>query len=129
MQKKTYGLLCRILKVDCINIKKSLLSNDTLVANSLKIKHYYLTDGKAGKDPSGIITKIFRDNNNKFWIGTEGRGLFCFELSDSRNQIDENLVFLNVKNFVHNTDDMNSLSNNSIRDILQDNKNNIWILH
>ncbi len=57
---------------------------------------------------------IFCDSKNGIWVGTD----------DGFSHIDSNLV---IENYIHNNSNANSLSNNLVRDIKEDNNGNIWI--
>jgi signal transduction histidine kinase/ligand-binding sensor domain-containing protein len=62
------------------------------------------------------ITKIEKENKNKFWFGSEYDGLFVFDLKENE--------FLQLK---HNNFEKNSLTNDYIYELYLDNKKNIWI--
>ena len=73
------------------------------------------------------IWKVFQDNQNRFWIGTRGAGLFLMELpSEANNTSVDSDWQLNFFNYF-DTSDNNGITNNSIGDIFQDRKGNLWI--
>ncbi len=65
---------------------------------------------------SKAIKSIIEDTNNQLWVGTWGKGLERI-----------NLVTGEYKQFLHNKDDVYSLSDNNIFSLLIDNKNQLWI--
>jgi serine phosphatase RsbU (regulator of sigma subunit) len=60
------------------------------------------------------IKVLFCDSNNEIWAGTD----------DGLSFIDSNYV---VENYSHSPDQTNSISNNFVRDIIEDFNGNIWI--
>lgn len=66
-------------------------------------------------NPYGI-TFLMRSRNKNLWIGTAFFGLFIL---DTNNNI--------IKHYSQDSTDKSSLSNNIIRSIFNDSKNNIWV--
>ena len=73
------------------------------------------------------VWKILQDNQNRYWIGTRGAGLFLMELPKEANTslIDSNWQpkFYNY----FNTKNNNGITGNRIGDIFQDSKGNLWV--
>ncbi|MFC2136828.1 two-component regulator propeller domain-containing protein, partial [Bacteroidota bacterium] len=66
------------------------------------------------------VHSIAIDNENRIWIGTFSNGLLCltFEHNDYSKPV--------IKNFIHNPDNINSISRSAILALQIDN-NNLWI--
>jgi ligand-binding sensor domain-containing protein len=64
---------------------------------------------------SGIIDALFVDSKNKTWIGTAA-GLYLFD--PEKNSFDH---------FEHSSKDPNSLGDNRVQDIIEDNNGTLWI--
>jgi len=60
------------------------------------------------------------NNKNKIWVGTKGKGLYIIDSFTQK----ETAHFVVNKN---NRNDKNTISNNTIFNILKDNKNRMWI--
>jgi ligand-binding sensor domain-containing protein/signal transduction histidine kinase len=83
----------------------------------------YNSDFSKGFPEINFINKIFNDSKNQLWVGT-AKGLFQFEIEI----INKKQLNLNQKNhFIHQENNPNSLSDNNIRAIEEDEKNYIWI--
>jgi ligand-binding sensor domain-containing protein/signal transduction histidine kinase/DNA-binding NarL/FixJ family response regulator len=63
-----------------------------------------------------IAGAMLTDHQNNLWIGTDGNGLFCQDAKGKK--------ILQLK---HQPDDVNSISHNKVKCILQDDDNGIWI--
>ncbi|MCF6268458.1 MAG: histidine kinase [Melioribacteraceae bacterium] len=59
---------------------------------------------------------ILEDRDNKFWIGSNGGGLVCFDPE-----------LETFEYFEHSKNDENSISNNSIISLYEDSEKNLWI--
>ena len=81
-----------------------------MLSQNLQINPVQLIDPK---DFGGGISCIFQDKTGFIWIGKE-TGLFRYDGNE-------------FKVFKHDATDPNSISNNSISSILEDDKNNLWI--
>jgi len=68
------------------------------------------------EQPLGMIRSIYEDTRGTFWIGTENQGLYIF---DRNNET--------FTRFVHNPDDLLSISGNSIISIIEDSRERLWI--
>lgn len=66
--------------------------------------------------PANTIWKIFRDNENRFWLATRNNGLIRF---DPRLGV--------VQQFTHDPDDPYSIPGNNIRTIEKGNDTTLWI--
>lgn len=62
------------------------------------------------------IVRVIKEEGNLLWVGTQERGLFCF------NQTTKELIAFNNKN-----GDPNSLPNDEVADIFRDSKKRLWI--
>lgn len=60
------------------------------------------------------ITDIIQDNSNFIWIGSVGTGLYKFDGND-------------YVNYKHDLQNVNSLSNNRVEDILIDSNDRLWV--
>ncbi len=67
------------------------------------------------------LRTIAEDKNGNIWIGTGSDGLFLFE---SKNILRSDFHYTQYK---HRTDELNSLSDNSVRSIIITNDNVLWI--
>jgi signal transduction histidine kinase/ligand-binding sensor domain-containing protein len=67
------------------------------------------------------VRSLYKDSKGNIWIGTEKNGLFCMTYSknDSAKPV--------FKNYKHDPDNENSISNASILKIQEDNKGFLWI--
>ena len=63
-----------------------------------------------------LVTAIYRDKDNNMWIGTNGMGLFKYDITTKK-----------ITNYKYQKGNLNSLSNNYITSIIQDTYGNIWI--
>ena len=74
------------------------------------------------------IWKIYQDNEQRYWLGTFGDGLFLMQLpamaSNKKNAQNWQPTFHNYLS-VHG--DNTSISSNIVKDILQDSKGRLWI--
>jgi signal transduction histidine kinase/ligand-binding sensor domain-containing protein/CheY-like chemotaxis protein len=70
---------------------------------------------------SGAILTMTETKDGKLYIGTENGGLNIFNLK----QLDDE--FYKFEHFVNDPENQNSLSNNSIYSIFQDNQENVWV--
>lgn len=74
------------------------------------------------------VWKIYQDNEQRYWIGTFGDGLFLMQLpAIASNKIDAQDWQPTFHNYLSVHDDKNSISNNIIKDILQDSKGRLWV--
>ena len=62
------------------------------------------------------ITSIYRDKDGMVWIGSYKNGLYKFDIKENK--------FLNWQ---YQPNNKNSLSNNYVTSVIQDNKGNFWI--
>ncbi|MEP2238120.1 MAG: two-component regulator propeller domain-containing protein, partial [Maribacter sp.] len=65
------------------------------------------------------VFSLLNDSQDNLWIGTYSGGIYRWIKDDNDNFIKQN--------FQENTSDVNSLSNNIVRNIYEDSKGNIWI--
>ncbi len=73
------------------------------------------------------IWKIIEDNQNRYWVGTRGAGLFLMELpSDANNNLIDSDWEPNYYNY-SNTNNNNGIAGNTIGEIFQDRKGNLWV--
>jgi len=74
----------------------------------------------AGSEPNtlsnNLISVIFFDSRDQFWVGTEDGGLNLFDKSTGT-----------AKRFMHNPEDASTLLNNNIRNIIEDRNGVLWI--
>ena len=79
------------------------------------------------KTESKHVWKILQDSQNRYWLGTRGAGLFLMELPAEANS---NLTDSNWQPKFYNyfdTNDKTGLRSNSLEDIFEDKKGNLWI--
>jgi len=79
---------------------------------SKKISQVYLTPGKPFTKASICV---LQDNQHQMWIGTT-EGLYLYSESNPY-----------LKYFSHNSNDLTSISGNTIHAIIEDKKRNLWI--
>jgi ligand-binding sensor domain-containing protein/signal transduction histidine kinase len=115
------------LTIDKININETFSGNSNHENNQLFITHYYLKSERKPREIGGIISRIYRTSDNIFWIGTEGKGLFNFKIDDPNNHLTSYGIILNADNFLNNNLKENSLSNNIIRNLIEDPDGRLWI--
>jgi signal transduction histidine kinase/ligand-binding sensor domain-containing protein/DNA-binding response OmpR family regulator len=65
--------------------------------------------------PGSVIKDIYEDRNRNIWICTSDKGLFKYQ---------RNGDFINYR---HDPDDKNSLVNDHVRTVCEDNTGNLWI--
>ncbi len=68
------------------------------------------------QDNINVITSIFKDSNQNYWIGTNKNGVFILDPS-----------FKVLHNLYHQSNNLNTLSNNKVLDIIHDNTGNVWV--
>ena len=81
-------------------------------------KHDVLDPNSLSSDKVHIV---FEDHLGELWIGTEGGGLNRFNPQPDGN---ESLKFIHYK---HDPNDPNSISNNQVLSICEDNFGNLWV--
>jgi len=75
----------------------------------------------------GNEIRYFEDSSGTIWIGTM-KGLKIGEYPDShRNNSQDSLSFMKFQTLKHDPDNPQSLSNDSVSCIIEDNSGNIWI--
>lgn len=62
------------------------------------------------------VSTIAEDKDGRIWFGVSDDGIYVFDAKQKK-----------LKQYIHNTKDQHSLSSNSIRKILVDSKNQIWV--
>lgn len=62
------------------------------------------------------VVDLFIDKDNRLWIAVVGDGVFLYDFDTKK-----------LTNYQQNQDDPNSLSSNSINNIVQDRQGNIWL--
>ncbi|WP_455538952.1 ligand-binding sensor domain-containing protein [Terrisporobacter sp.] len=72
--------------------------------------------GKTNTNSWGKVSSILFDNENNMWVGTSVNGLKKVNMKTNK-----------VQSFIVDEQSSDSLKSMSIRDILQDSSNNIWI--
>lgn len=78
--------------------------------------------------PTHNVWKIYQDRQNRYWIGTHGGGLFLMQLpSDASNRLNKQKWNPQFHNYVENSDNPQSITSNSVQDILQDKKGKLWV--
>lgn len=110
--------VCRILQ-EHIKISSLFIHNDSVYIGTEEHGLYITnTDFQILSHPitEEHITRIFRDSQGQFWIGTWDKGAYLLT--------EENHV---IKNFHHIPNNPNSLCSNFIRTFCEDMQGNIWI--
>lgn len=77
------------------------------------------TISKTGEMIDGVAYHIMQDKNDNIWIGTKGRGIILLEPKDKNHY--------KITRFEYNSDDIFSISSNSVYYIHQDRHGRIWI--
>lgn len=74
------------------------------------------------------VWKIFQDKQKRYWIGTHGDGLYLFQLpkNASNDPLKQNWQ-PKFHNYLSDKENQNSITTNSLRDIIQDANDRIWI--
>jgi ligand-binding sensor domain-containing protein len=67
------------------------------------------------------VRSLYKDSKGNIWIGTERNGLFCMTYSKNTS------TKLSFKNYKHDLNNENSISNAVILKIQEDNKGFLWI--
>jgi signal transduction histidine kinase/ligand-binding sensor domain-containing protein/DNA-binding NarL/FixJ family response regulator len=85
----------------------------------------YLTQNGAiamsGRPLDGVTYTLMQDTKGTIWIGTKGNGLFKATPMGNSN------VSFSLEQFVSNTDDIYSLSNDNIYHLHEDDKGRVWV--
>ena len=85
--------------------------------------HHYRANNYAGLN-SDSISVLFMDSHDKLWVGTSDNGLNQF---DPKTGTFRNYRY-DPQNIVRGgIEEINSISNNNIRDIVEDGNGNLWI--
>lgn len=74
-------------------------------------KRFEFFDVDSSTSDDEITTILYEDSHGTLWIGTSNNGLYGVTVEDRQ--------ITKVRHYVHNPTDRNSLSNNSITDIIQ----------
>jgi len=99
--------------IDSNKIYIGTTNNGIVIINTVDNSFYnYFPDQKSER--SNKVNKIFKDRENKLWIGTRG-GLFLIDNENKKQKFENNV--LEDKSLVHN----------SVIDIMQDVKGDIWV--
>ena len=109
---------CRNLFIPVLLLACSLKSNESPAQNHQDDPASYsyraMNWGLVEKFPVVPVYQMLKDVNGFMWIATRGEGLIRF---------DGNIF----KNYRHETNNINSLSGNEIRGLIEDSLHNIWI--
>jgi len=92
----------------------------TPTLQKIEITGNVVTEPEELWDSNASVFAILQDDRGQLWIGTYNNGLSRFSINKDYEIFDE-------KTFRHDINDENSLSNDIIRKLVQDNKGNIWI--
>ena len=76
----------------------------------------YHSDNAPDKIKSDKITAIYEDHNGYLWIGTQMAGLFQYDRNTEK-----------FSQYIHNVSDKNSLSNNNVWCVKEDNHHKLWV--
>ncbi len=106
------------------NIWCSTYSNEVYVYDqNLKIKHIFSEkNGQNNFVGSGYFS-FYEDSKGRLWLGSKGDGLFVLDLKKYHNQ----LCSATFKQFVPDASQPYAIHGNEIYDIIEDDKNRIWI--
>lgn len=85
--------------------------------NTLKVDKLFVNNNDSSSIAGNKIWRIIQDKSERIWFATYGGGLSLL--------IDD--VNFKFKNFVHDENDPNSLSNNFCTTVFCDSKNRIWV--
>jgi signal transduction histidine kinase/ligand-binding sensor domain-containing protein/DNA-binding response OmpR family regulator len=127
IQKNTVLGLYKNIKLQNKNVKSLLVDNDLLWIGSFSsgIRLYDIKEEKEIRSPFNSSLKSYLDGigvysikkeKNTYWLGTFGKGLIHYNRETNA-----------FKTYVHDANNSNSLSNDLIRTIKIDSKNNIWV--
>ncbi|TLX71838.1 response regulator [Labilibacter sediminis] len=83
-------------------------------------KRYLNRVGKANSISSNQVTTIFQDKDSVLWIGTHNNGLSKIRFNNERKPF-------SFEHYSNKPNNLNSLNNNRIFSIEQDDEGNIWI--
>jgi len=86
-------------------------------SKNIKVFKSDLTD--INKLPNAPCRRIFFSNNGNVWLGYEGRGACELQKLDNDNY--------KVQRYVHDENNKNTISNNTVLSIAEDNNGNIWL--
>ena len=79
-------------------------------------ERYSFTEEDSAGSSAMLVMCIFEDQNDMLWLGTKRHGLAKF------NPVNNSVIF-----FQHDASDTNSISDNEISQIVQDDKGKLWI--
>ncbi|MGQ1786167.1 MULTISPECIES: two-component regulator propeller domain-containing protein [unclassified Saccharicrinis] len=84
-----------------------------------KVCQYHVSKKLSQGRMTNYIRSIYKDKNEKIWVGTWGGIVICDNFLDLKTE-DVELVY-------HDSKYAHSISNNQIMDIFQDNSGSVWI--
>jgi len=91
--------------------------NDRFIVFSQKIH-------QSGQSTSNTIYSLYCDRNGILWVGSENAGLYCIFLDTLENEAVPRLRF---EIYQHDANNLQSLSNNTVRSIFEDQQGNLWV--
>ncbi len=81
-----------------------------------------------GSSSAQNVWKIYQDRQKRYWIGAHGGGLFLMQLpSSASNHLAKQDWTPQFHNYIENEGGKESISSNSVQDILQDRTGKLWI--
>ncbi len=90
----------------------------TFNALTNKLKHLSTEKISGGKD----IRTIIEDHNHNLWVGTEDKGVTQIIRKGQNNESN-----YDIKRYIHNDENSNSILNNHVYSLTEDNNGQIWI--
>ena len=89
--------------------------------NKFDYEHETFTRYLQDSTDMSIISSVYCDRNGVIWAGTPSRGLFRLENNDDKTG------GVNIANYLHDNENIYSLSSNLARCIFEDSNGRIWI--
>ena len=73
------------------------------------------------------VRTIIQDRSGAVWIGTKGRGITRISMRELEGRSPTEPINEEIVDFIHDPDDPNSLSNDGVESIQEDDQGNLWI--
>jgi diguanylate cyclase (GGDEF)-like protein/PAS domain S-box-containing protein len=109
-------------KPDVLDINKDSMGNVWLATWENGLQKINMSSGETIRpevltpEIVGTVRHVFVDRNDKIWMGSNENGIIYFDPENN-----------NIKSYKHNSNDIHSLSNNTVIQIIDDPIGNLWV--